>query len=72
MLWLAIIGVLTSVLSAYYYLHIIVMMYFREGEADLSSSISPSMLMTIILCAVLVLFFGLFPSVLVQIAQQFL
>jgi NADH-quinone oxidoreductase subunit N len=30
--WLAIIGVLTSLISAYYYLRVVVMMYMREGE----------------------------------------
>jgi NADH-quinone oxidoreductase subunit N len=30
--WLAIIGVLTSLISAFYYLRIVVMMYMRDGE----------------------------------------
>jgi len=30
--WLAIIGVLTSLVSAFYYLRIVVMMYMRDGE----------------------------------------
>jgi NADH-quinone oxidoreductase subunit N len=30
--WLAIIGVLTSVISAYYYLRVVVLMYMRDGE----------------------------------------
>jgi NADH-quinone oxidoreductase subunit N len=30
--WLAIIGVLTSLISAYYYLRVVVMMYMRDGE----------------------------------------
>lgn len=32
--WLAIIGVITSVVSAFYYLRIIVNMYLRDGEGD--------------------------------------
>ncbi len=31
-IWLALIGVLTSLISAYYYLRVVVMMYMREGE----------------------------------------
>jgi len=31
-IWLAIIGVLTSLVSAFYYLRIVVMMYMRDGE----------------------------------------
>jgi NADH-quinone oxidoreductase subunit N len=31
-IWLAIIGVLTSVISAYYYLRVVVNMYMKEGD----------------------------------------
>lgn len=34
LLWLAVIGVLTSVVSAYYYVRVIVNMYLRDGEGD--------------------------------------
>jgi NADH-quinone oxidoreductase subunit N len=30
--WLAIIGVVTSLISAYYYLRVIVVMYFKDGD----------------------------------------
>jgi len=36
---LAIIGVLTSLVSAYYYLRIVVIMYMREGEPQVSPSV---------------------------------
>jgi NADH-quinone oxidoreductase subunit N len=32
--WLAIIGVVTSVVSAYYYLRVVVVMYMRDGEPE--------------------------------------
>jgi NADH-quinone oxidoreductase subunit N len=34
LLWLAVIGVLTSVVSAYYYVRVIINMYLRDGEGD--------------------------------------
>ena len=34
--WLAVIGVLTSLLSAYYYLRIVVHMYMQEGDPEIS------------------------------------
>jgi NADH-quinone oxidoreductase subunit N len=34
MVWLAIIGVLTSLVSAYYYLRVVVYMYMSEGEPE--------------------------------------
>jgi len=35
-IWLAIIGVLTSLLSAYYYLRVVVNMYMRDGDPDIN------------------------------------
>lgn len=34
LIWLAVIGVLTSVVSAYYYVRVIINMYLRDGEGD--------------------------------------
>lgn len=36
-IWLAIIGVLTSLISAYYYLRVLVIMYMRDGEPEMHS-----------------------------------
>ena len=35
LVWLALVGVITSLISAYYYLRVIVMMYMREGTPEL-------------------------------------
>lgn len=34
LVWLAVIGVLTSVVSAYYYVRVVINMYLRDGEGD--------------------------------------
>ena len=36
-MWLAIVGVLTSLISAFYYLRVIVIMYMKEGEPEVTS-----------------------------------
>ncbi|MBT3714911.1 MAG: NADH-quinone oxidoreductase subunit N, partial [Anaerolineae bacterium] len=36
-MWLAMIGILTSLISAYYYLRVIVIMYMKEGEPKTTS-----------------------------------
>ena len=36
-IWLAIIGVLTSLISAYYYLRVLVIMYMRDGDPEVNS-----------------------------------
>lgn len=37
LIWLAIVGVLTSLVSAYYYLRVVVMMFMREGAPEIRS-----------------------------------
>lgn len=64
---LAIIGVLCSAVSSYYYLRIIVGMYFREGDKECDYKImEPSMAFggAVVLCLLGAVFFGLFPSAL--------
>jgi len=69
--WLAIVGVLTSLVSAYYYLRIVVLMYFRDGAATVSVKPSLPALITVVLAALLVLQLGIYPSFVVQAAQRF-
>jgi NADH-quinone oxidoreductase subunit N len=71
MTWLAIVGVLTSLVSAYYYLRIVVLMYFRDGEADVDSQVPLPALIAVVIAAVLVLVLGLYPSLVVDITRGF-
>jgi NADH-quinone oxidoreductase subunit N len=71
MTWLAIVGVLTSLISAYYYLRIIVFMYFREGQADVVSTPTRVALTAVIVCAVAVLVIGVFPSLIIELASKY-
>jgi NADH-quinone oxidoreductase subunit N len=65
---LAVIGVLTSLVSAYYYLRVVVYMYMRPGEAAvrreawLTAAIGATALAT--------LFLGLLPGPLLELATQ--
>ncbi|HWP82830.1 MAG TPA: NADH-quinone oxidoreductase subunit N [Bacteroidota bacterium] len=71
MTWLAVIGVLTSVVSVYYYLRLVVTMYFRDGEADLPAQPTKLALAVLCLAALVVLQLGLFPSTILDITQRF-
>jgi NADH-quinone oxidoreductase subunit N len=71
MTWLAIVGVMTSLVSAYYYLRIVVLMYFREGKSLPAVKPSRLVLLTAVICAVVVLVLGLFPSMIVQVVQRY-
>ncbi len=59
---LAIVGVLTSVLGAYYYLRVVVAMYMRPAEADEPASTPTTVAVAIVLAAVLVVVIGVTPD----------
>jgi NADH-quinone oxidoreductase subunit N len=59
--WLAVVGVLASAVSAYYYLRVVIFMFMREPQAEKqfdSVAISP----TLLLIALLVFLLGIFPT----------
>lgn len=68
--WLAVIGVLNSVVSAYYYIRVVVNMYMYEGEKvpDLLSS-RPALAAAIILAAIGTVVIGVFPSASIALAR---
>jgi NADH-quinone oxidoreductase subunit N len=66
--WLAIVGVITSLISAYYYLRVIVVMYMQEGNPV--PRLEMLLNTTVILSALATIFFGLLPGPLLQLASQ--
>ncbi len=72
--WLAAVALIFAVISAYYYLRLVMVMYMRE-PIDLSSA-SPRMVMSpslsiVLACAVAgVVIFGIYPNPLVDFAMQ--
>ncbi|MBF0248233.1 MAG: NADH-quinone oxidoreductase subunit NuoN [Alphaproteobacteria bacterium] len=66
---LAIIGVLTSVVSAYYYLRIIKIMYFDEAEADHLETPLPNVIAAVLgVCSAVIVLFFLVPAPLITTA----
>ncbi len=66
---LAVIGVLTSVVAAFYYLRIIVRMYLEEGEADAAMPRLPgSLRLALGVAALGTLIFGVLPFLLADLA----
>ena len=60
--WLAIVGVLTSVIGAYYYLRLVVVMYFEVGTKELLGRPAILSMAVLTLAAAALLYFGIFPS----------
>lgn len=57
LVWFAVVGVLLSVVGAYYYLRIVKLLYFDEPAAPLDREISPAVGAVGGVCALLLLFF---------------
>ncbi|MBI3006290.1 MAG: NADH-quinone oxidoreductase subunit N [Ignavibacteriales bacterium] len=70
MTWLAVVGVMTSLVSAYYYLRIVVLMYFRDGKGDVAAQPAIPALVAVTSSAILLLQFGIFPSFIVNAVQK--
>ena len=70
-LWLAIIGVLNSAASVYYYLRVIVFMYFKPGEEEFDwFKVTAPVALALVVSAAGSLIPGIIPSFLLQFAQQ--
>ena len=70
-IWLAIIGVLNSVVSAFYYLGVIVAMYMGErAEPTPHERLAPALVVALLVAALGTLKLGLFPAWAIEIAQR--
>ncbi|MGB5661115.1 MAG: NADH-quinone oxidoreductase subunit N, partial [Thermoanaerobaculia bacterium] len=69
--WVAVVGVLTSAISLYYYMGIVVQMYLKDSEESTPVPLrSPVIGATLILCAVVTVILGIFPGVFVDFAKS--
>jgi NADH-quinone oxidoreductase subunit N len=70
-IWLAVIGVLNSVVSAYYYVRVVVTMYMQEGEKHVEPLSTRPALATVIVAATLgTILVGVFPSKPIALARR--
>ena len=68
MYWLAVVGILTSLISAFYYLRVVVIMYMREGEPKTVAE--PWLNFSWVLMAVLTVVLSLRPAMLFEWAAN--
>ena len=69
--WLAVIGVVTSAISLYYYFRIVVFMYQRDTtETAVVPLQAPALVAAIAFCAAAMLLLGLYPEPFIQIAKS--
>ncbi|MDI6765356.1 MAG: NADH-quinone oxidoreductase subunit N [Bacteroidota bacterium] len=68
--WLAILGVLMSVVSVYYYLRLTVLMYFKEGDMQIEGIISKTSLAVLTIAALIIIQLGVYPSSILNIINN--
>ena len=68
--WIAVVAVLNSVVSLYFYVRVVVMMYMRPAEDDAPLLASPAQRVAIAACALVTLFLGVYPQPIVDIARR--
>ena len=70
LLWLVIIAVVNSVISAYYYLRVVKVMWFNEAPSmeRVTSSVAP--LVALAVCCLGVLLLGIIPGLVMRLAEQ--
>src|SRR3990170_4711412 len=70
--WLAIVGVFSSAISAYFYLRIVVLMYFKESTSEISLADSKTSLFAVTVASILVILLGIFPGSILQLITNFM
>ncbi|MEE8268770.1 MAG: proton-conducting transporter membrane subunit, partial [Nitrospinaceae bacterium] len=65
---IAILAVVASMIAVYFYLRVIAMMYFQDGESEETIQTSRGMTAIVAVSSVAILTIGLFPSKLMQLA----
>ncbi|RLB68012.1 MAG: NADH-quinone oxidoreductase subunit N, partial [Deltaproteobacteria bacterium] len=69
-IWLAIIGVLNSAVSLYYYLRVMVYMYFRDPVEDYSwVSLPAAAVISIVIAVIGVFYLGIIPGDVMELAK---
>ncbi len=68
LLWLALIGVVTSVISGYYYLRVVYLMYMHEGEGEVVAM--PGVSLAVGITAVATIILGIFPGAWFAITRE--
>jgi NADH-quinone oxidoreductase subunit N len=69
-IWLAVIGVLNSAVSLYYYLRVMVYMYFRDAEEDYAwVTVSASVIVSIVVALIGIFYLGIIPGAVMDMAR---
>jgi NADH-quinone oxidoreductase subunit N len=68
--WLAVIGVLNSAISLYYYIRIVVFMYVKKETTGSEPTASPALAFTLAVAVIATIALGIYPRQLFEIAER--
>jgi len=68
--WLAVIGVLNSAISLYYYIRVVVFMYLKKETTGSEPTMSPTLAFTLAVAVVATLVIGVYPRLLFEVADK--
>jgi NADH-quinone oxidoreductase subunit N len=67
--WLAVIGVLNSAISLYYYIRIVVFMYLKKEAIGSEPSTTPALTLALAVAIVVTIGLGVYPRLLFELAE---
>ena len=67
--WLAVVGVLLSAISAYYYLRVVMVMYMKDTDKEYLLATGPGILVALVAAVIFILAVGIYPTPLIEYAQ---
>jgi NADH-quinone oxidoreductase subunit N len=70
--WLVILGVLSSAISVYFYLRIVVLMYFKSSENEVAIESSNNSMLAIIISVLVIILLGVFPGTFLDLITKFI
>ncbi|KAB2846386.1 MAG: NADH-quinone oxidoreductase subunit N, partial [Ignavibacterium sp.] len=70
--WLAILGVISSAISVYFYIRIVVLMYFKTSDTEIEFEGSNNYMLAIILSVLIVVLMGVFPGSFIDLVTKFI
>ncbi len=70
--WLAIVGILSSAISVYFYIRIVVLMYFKSSDQELTLEKSDTGLAAVMVSLIIVIILGILPGSFIQMITEFL
>lgn len=69
-IWLAVVGVVNAIISAYYYLRVLVVMYMHDPSSEVKVINSSALMLALAIMALVTLYMGIAPNTFFELVQE--